>query len=90
MRRGLPKCRPSALRHPSGVATLTVDRGASLRALSRFCSDLIEVPERGDTETTLADVLVEHGVDTIALRMAYRSVKSILWQPPEPTVTSRI
>jgi hypothetical protein len=58
--------------HRSGVATVDVDRVASPRDLSRFCGDLNCCDEYIKAKTTLADMLVEHGVDAIVLRMAHR------------------
>jgi hypothetical protein len=58
--------------HRAGVATLIVDRTASERDLSRFCSDLISVHDGRDGKTTLEDVLAEHGIDKLTPRMAYR------------------
>ena len=58
--------------HRAGVAALTVDHAASRRDLSRFCSDLISVHDRGDQKSTLEERLAEHGVDKIVPRMAHR------------------
>ncbi len=58
--------------HRARVAALTIDRAATLRDLSRFCSDLISLREAGGNGTTLAELLTEHGVDKIVVRMAYR------------------
>ena len=57
--------------HRARVAALTIDRAASLRDLSRFCSD-VSCHENGESNVTLAEVLAEHGVDTITPRMAPR------------------
>lgn len=57
--------------HRARVLSLEIDRAATSRELSRFCSDLL----RSDGlpgHATLAELLVEHGVDTIAVQMAYR------------------
>jgi hypothetical protein len=58
--------------HRAHVATFDVDRGASPRDLSRFCSDLSHCDEFANAQATFAELLTEHGVDTIVLRMAYR------------------
>lgn len=58
--------------HRAGVAALTIDRAASPRDLSRFCSDLISVHDGRDLKSTLQELLTEHGVDKIAPRMAHR------------------
>lgn len=52
------------------VAVLEVDRGASVRDLSRFCMDLLNAAD--NDSVSLADALSEHGVATIVPRMAAR------------------
>jgi hypothetical protein len=57
--------------HEAHVATLDIERGASPRDLSRFCSDL--VAHRDGPETLpLGETLAEHGVDRIVLGAAYQ------------------
>ena len=58
--------------HRAGVAALTIDHAASPRDLSRFCGDLVSVHDTGDQESTLEELLAEHGVDKIMPRMAHR------------------
>ena len=58
--------------HRAHVAGLTVDRAASPRDLSRFCSDVIRCHQNSETNGTLAELLAEHGVDTITPRMVHR------------------
>ena len=71
------------LRH-AHVAALAVDRAASPRDFSRFCSDLIHCHDGGATKTNLAERLVEHGVDTIVPRMAPRPEVLAIGAPPPP------
>jgi hypothetical protein len=70
--------------HRAGVAALTIDRAASSRDLSRFCSDLISLHETSDGEPTLSELLIEHGVDKIVSRMAYRPEVVDLGAPHAP------
>ncbi len=64
------------------VGALSVDRGASRRDLSRFCSDLLDCPEADRSAPTFADLLLDHGVDTIVPEMAYRPEVLDLGTPP--------
>ena len=57
--------------HGARVSTIEIDRGASVRDLSRFCEDLASHRSL-DGAPTLAEVLAEHGVDLIAVTMAHR------------------
>jgi len=68
--------------HKGRVAALDLDRGASPRDLAHFCTDLIQCEQRSDP--TLAELLVEHGVDTIVARMAHRPEVLDLGLPAEP------
>jgi hypothetical protein len=70
--------------HRAGVAALTIDRAASVRDLSRFCSDLISLHETHDSKATLSELLIEHGVDKIVPRMAYRPEIVDLGAPRAP------
>ena len=58
--------------HRSHVAALDVDRIASQRDLSRFSTDVLRCDDLGKTKTTLAELLAEHGVETIAPHLAHR------------------
>jgi len=73
--------------HRAGVASLEIEHGASPRDLARFCADVSGCDERARErrdETTLAEVLVEHGLETIVARMARRPEVLDLGLPPEP------
>jgi hypothetical protein len=69
--------------HRARVAGLDIDRAASPRDLSRLCTDVIRCDDHRD-EPTFAELLVEHGVDTIVARMAHRPEVLDLGLPPEP------
>ena len=58
--------------HHAGVAELDIDRAATPRDLTWLCTDLIRSADLARTRTTLAEVFVEHGVETIVPRMARR------------------
>lgn len=66
------------------VAGLAVDRAASPRDFSKFCSDLILCHDAGATKTSLAELLVGHGVDTIVPRMAPRPEVLAVGAPSAP------
>ena len=70
--------------HRSRVSTLSIEQAASPRDLSRFCCDLTAAPDGAHDTTTLDELLVEHGVDTITARMAYRPEVLDLGAPPSP------
>ena len=55
--------------HRSHIASLDIDSGASPRDLSRFCGDVARCDDLARTKTTLAELLIEHGVDR-GLRLA--------------------
>ena len=57
--------------HGARVSTIEIDRAASIRDLSRFCED-VHAPRGDEGSPTLAETLVEHGVDRIVLTMAHR------------------
>jgi len=64
------------------VASVELDTGATPRDLTRFSIDLVD--ETQDTETTFAERLAEHGVDTIVPAMAERpAVLDLGAAPPE-------
>jgi hypothetical protein len=58
--------------HRAHVAALDVDRTASRRDLSRFSTDVLRCDDLVKTKTTLAELLAEHGVETIAPHLAQR------------------
>ncbi len=57
--------------HKARVSGIEIDRGASARDLTRLCTDVIRCDDHKD-DPTFAELLVEHGVDTIVARMARR------------------
>ena len=58
--------------HRARVAAIEIDRDATIRDLSRFCEDVSRGDDYDRKNVTLAEVLVEHGVDRIVLRIAHR------------------
>jgi hypothetical protein len=58
--------------HRAHVAALHFDRSASLRDFTRLCADIIRGADLPSTETTFAELLADHGVETIVPRMAHR------------------
>jgi hypothetical protein len=58
--------------HRAHVAALDIDRIASPRDLSRFSTDVLRCDDLAKTKTTLAELLAEHGVETIAPHLAQR------------------
>jgi hypothetical protein len=64
------------------VAALSIDPAATPRDLSRFCSDLLGLPDDDKGVPSLADRLVDHGVNTIVPEMAYRPEVLDLGAPP--------
>jgi hypothetical protein len=69
-----------------GVMAFDIDRIATARHLSHFCLDLARSTAATRTRTSLAESLVEHGVDTIVLRMAYRPEILNVGVPTAPLV----
>jgi hypothetical protein len=69
--------------HKARVAGLDIDRAATPRDLSRLCTDVICCDDHRD-ETTLAELLAEHGVEAITARMARRPEVLNLGLPPAP------
>lgn len=69
--------------HRAHVAVLEIEHAASPRDFARFCTDLIRCDDIAD-KTTLAGLLVEHGVDTIVPRMARRPEVLDVGAPPAP------
>jgi hypothetical protein len=70
--------------HRAQVASLDIDRGASLRDLSRFIADLITVSDAGKSHTTLGDMLAEHGVASVVPRQQYCPEIFSIGAPPAP------
>jgi len=70
--------------HAARVIALDIDRMAMPRHLSRFCSHLIRCEGLARTETTLAELLAEDGVDTIVPLMAHRPEVLDIGAPPAP------
>ena len=60
--------------HRAHVAALDIDRGASARDLSRFCTAVLRCDDLAKTraKTTLSELLAEQGVETIAAQVALR------------------
>lgn len=58
--------------HRASVATVTIDRAASVRELGRFCEDLLRCLDRDASTGTLLDMLTEHGITRVAVEMACR------------------
>jgi hypothetical protein len=58
--------------HRAAVMTVTLDRGASLREIGRFCEGLVRCGARGAGPDTLHDWLTEHGIEHVTVEMASR------------------
>jgi hypothetical protein len=58
--------------HKAHIAAVDVERHASQRDLSRFCTNVSRSEDFSKTKTTLAELLAEHGVDTIVPHLAHR------------------
>lgn len=67
--------------HHARVSMIEIDPMASVRDLTRFCEDVVAAPG-GEAAETLAETLVEHGVDRITLTMAHRPEVIHLGAPP--------
>ena len=68
--------------HRAHVAALDIDRIASPRDLSRFSTDVLRCDDLVTSKTTLAELLAEHGVETIATRLAQRPEMLEVGTPP--------
>src|SRR6185436_3880048 len=68
--------------HRAHVSTLDIDRGASTRDLSRFSTDVLRCDDLLKSKTTLAELLAEHGVETIAPHLAQRPEMLEVGTPP--------
>lgn len=58
--------------HVAHVASLEIEPSVSPRDFTRFCTDVLRSEEIADTKLTFAELLADHGVDTIVPRMAPR------------------
>ena len=58
--------------HLAHVASLDIEPSASARDFTRFCTDVVRCEEFAGTKTTFAELLADHGVETIVPRMAPR------------------
>jgi hypothetical protein len=70
--------------HRAHVSSVEIDGTVLPRHLSRFCGDLIEASENRKPEYTLAEALIEHGVDTILATLAPRPEVLNVGAPPAP------
>jgi hypothetical protein len=68
--------------HKARIAMLEIDRGASLRDLSCFCTDLVRCGESAHAKTTLAELLTEDGVDAVVPMLAHRPEVLAVGTPP--------
>jgi HEAT repeats len=58
--------------HQASIAEVTIERSVSPRELARFCGDLVACGERSTPRAALIDLVMEHGVQRVSLRAAYR------------------
>jgi hypothetical protein len=58
--------------HQASIAEVTIERAVSPRELARFCADLVRCGDRSTPRVALIDLLIEHGVKRISVRVAYR------------------
>ncbi len=70
--------------HRGRVVALDIDRAATPRHLSHFCGAVIRAEGASAAKTTLAELLLEQGVDTIVAQMARRPEVVDLGAPPAP------
>ena len=70
--------------HKARVAGIDIERRATPRDLSRLCTDVIRCDSRG-AEASLAELLIEHGVDTIVAHMARRPEVMDVGVPSAPS-----
>jgi hypothetical protein len=68
--------------HRAHIAALDVSRNASPRHLSRFCASLNQCSTFTKSTSTLAELLSEHGVDTIIPLMAHQPEILDVGSPP--------
>jgi hypothetical protein len=70
--------------HRANVAELEIDRAASPRDFMRFCIDVIRCDDLARTGTTFAELLAEHGIETIVPRLARRPEVLDIGSRPAP------
>ncbi|MFB3853816.1 MAG: hypothetical protein ACE148_08330 [Vicinamibacterales bacterium] len=70
--------------HRASVAGLAIDTAASPRDLSWFCRDLLAAERKCADRASLAELLIEHGVDTIEPQMAPQPEIVNVGMPPAP------
>jgi hypothetical protein len=70
--------------HAASIAQVTIERVASSRELARLCFDLVQCDARHGIREQLIDVLEEHGVSRISLRVAHRPQVLPVGVPPPP------
>lgn len=72
--------------HRARVIALDIDRIASPRHLSHLCSNVARSDglAKAGTTMTFAELLVEHGVDTVVPLMAHRPEVLTIGAPPAP------
>jgi hypothetical protein len=70
--------------HRAHVIELGIDRATTARHLSRFCSNVLRCDELAGTKTTFAELLLDHGVDTIVPQMARRPEVLDVAESPAP------
>jgi len=58
--------------HRVRIASVEINRDATIRDFTRFCDDVSRCDDYAKKDLTLAEVLAEHGVDAIVLRVAHR------------------
>jgi hypothetical protein len=57
--------------HRAHVASLEIDRRATVRDFARFCSDLVLFDEQ-KSQITFAELVADHGVEAILVQMSHR------------------
>jgi hypothetical protein len=70
--------------HRAHITSLAIDRNVTPRHLAHFCSNVIRSEGLAKTKTTLAELLAEHGVDTIVPVVAKRPEVLDVGIPPVP------
>ena len=68
--------------HRAHVIALGIDRTTTARHLSRFCSNVLRCDELAGTKTTFAELMLDHGVDTIVPQLAHRPEVLDVPEPP--------
>ena len=70
--------------HRARVTAVEIDRVATQRHFSHFCTALLRCEELAKTKTTFAELLADQGVETIIPVMAQRPEVFDLGAPPDP------